>query len=80
MITAVPCETAVTSPVEETVAILGCNDCQGVAEGVDDPVNITVFPIQAASVPEIDGAEFMLTVKLGEFTIAHPEFCTTALK
>ena len=74
MITAVPCETAVTSPVEETVAILGCNDCQGVDEGVGVPLKVDVPAIQADSVPVIAGAEFMLTIKLDEFTIAHPEF------
>ena len=80
MIEAVPGETAVTSPVEETVAIPRFKDCQGFAAGVEVPIKVEVFPIQADNVPVIAGAVFMLTIKLDEFTIVQPELCTTALK
>ena len=80
MIEVVPGETAVTSPLEDTVAIPGFEDCQGFAAGVEVPINVTVLPIQADNGPVIAGAGLILTIKLLEFTMLHPELCTTALK
>ena len=52
VMTLVPAETPVTTPVLLTVATAGVADTQGLtAAGVPEPVNVVVDPIQTASIP-----------------------------
>jgi hypothetical protein len=56
MISEVPTETPVTTPVEDTVATDGVALDHGVVPfGVPDPVSAVVVPSQALNVPEIVG-------------------------
>jgi hypothetical protein len=57
VITLVPFDTPVTSPVLVTVATVGVADNHGVApDGVPDPVSCVVDPAQTVSVPVIVGS------------------------
>ncbi len=63
VITLVPAETPVTSPVLETVATPVFPDTHGLeAEGDADPVNCLVKPSQTVNVPLIAGKAFTVTV------------------
>jgi hypothetical protein len=63
VITLVPADTAVTTPVLFTVATAGVADTHGfTAAGTPDPINVVVLPTQAVKVPVIVGFAFIVTV------------------
>ncbi|WP_291276167.1 hypothetical protein [Flavobacterium sp.] len=63
MITLVPAETPVTTPVELTVATAGVADDHGmVASGVPEPVRVVVKPTHTFNVPVMVGVAFTVTV------------------
>lgn len=67
MIVVVPVLKADTTPAVETVAISGLDEAQGVvACGVAVPVRVDVLPMQALSVPVMEGKELTVTFIAGE--------------
>jgi hypothetical protein len=63
VITEVPLETPVTTPVEDTEATEVLADTQGfVVAAVPEPVKVVVVPTQADAVPEIVGSAWIVTV------------------
>ena len=67
MITVVPAVTPVTKPLEETVAMEGLEETQGLfVAAVAEPVNCVVAPIQTTFVPVIAGMALTVTVAVTE--------------
>lgn len=67
----VPAATAVTRPVEDTEATEVLEDVQGlVGEGVSDPVNCVVKPIQTLCEPVMVGSALIVTDVVA--LIVHP--------
>ena len=63
VISLVPAENPVTTPVLFTVATNGVAETQGViAAGEAEPTNVVVFPTQTDNIPEIVGLGFTVTI------------------
>lgn len=72
VIIVVPTLKAETTPVVETVAIVVFDDAQGVVGcAVAVPVRLDVLPMQALSVPLIDGKELMI-ITIIAFPLSQP--------